>query len=87
MKIAVGVLAFITLLKSIHALYVAEFNLIPSLINHFRSAVVWINFIVYFGALEEAILLSYTTWYQAGTPLMVGHIFVGCTGPIINIFH
>ncbi|KAJ7359659.1 hypothetical protein DFH08DRAFT_1038655 [Mycena albidolilacea] len=53
MKIVVGVLAFITVLKSIHAF-----------------AVLWINFIVYFGALEEAILLSYTTWYQAGTPLM-----------------
>ncbi|KAF7360168.1 hypothetical protein MVEN_00745300 [Mycena venus] len=43
-------------------------------------AVLWINFIVYFGALQEAILLSYTTWYQAGTPLMVAIIglYVQC---------
>ncbi|KAJ7458185.1 hypothetical protein FB451DRAFT_1564034 [Mycena latifolia] len=33
-------------------------------------AVIWIQFIVYFGDLQGAILLNYTTWWQSGTPLM-----------------
>ncbi|KAF7342562.1 hypothetical protein MSAN_02012600 [Mycena sanguinolenta] len=34
-------------------------------------AVVWIQSIVYFGDLQGAILLNYTTWWQSGTPLIV----------------
>ncbi|KAJ6475141.1 hypothetical protein C8R47DRAFT_1293753 [Mycena vitilis] len=41
-------------------------------------AVKWIMFIPYFGDLHGAILLNYTTWWQAGNPLMA--IF-RCCGP------
>ncbi|KAJ7223683.1 hypothetical protein B0H12DRAFT_1078126 [Mycena haematopus] len=64
LRIVVGVLILLTVLKSIHAF-----------------AVLWINFIVYFGALEDAILLSYTAWWQSGTPLMVA--VVGFLRPIL----
>ncbi|KAJ6542401.1 hypothetical protein B0H10DRAFT_1854675 [Mycena sp. CBHHK59/15] len=37
-------------------------------------AIVWIQFIVYFGDLQGAILLNYTTWWQSGNPLMVAVI-------------
>ncbi|KAF7326064.1 hypothetical protein MKEN_00457700 [Mycena kentingensis (nom. inval.)] len=37
-------------------------------------ALSWIQFIPYFGDLEGAILLSYTTWWQSGNPLMVAII-------------
>ncbi|KAJ7918422.1 hypothetical protein B0H13DRAFT_2321389 [Mycena leptocephala] len=37
-------------------------------------AVIWIQFIVYYGDLQGAILLNYTTWWQSGTPLMVALI-------------
>ncbi|KAJ7456062.1 hypothetical protein FB451DRAFT_1407399 [Mycena latifolia] len=37
-------------------------------------AVVWIQNVVYFGDLQGAILLNYTTWWQSGTPLMVAII-------------
>lgn len=35
------------------------------------SAVIWVQSIVYFGDLQGAILLNYTTWWQTGNPLMV----------------
>ncbi|KAJ7663422.1 hypothetical protein DFH06DRAFT_1324881 [Mycena polygramma] len=43
-------------------------------------AVIWIMFIPHFGDLHGAILLNYTTWWQAGNPLMVGIIglYVQC---------
>ncbi|KAJ6616726.1 hypothetical protein B0H10DRAFT_2219219 [Mycena sp. CBHHK59/15] len=43
-------------------------------------AIVWIQFIVYFGDLQGAILLNYTTWWQSGNPLMVALIgaYVQC---------
>ncbi|KAJ7666371.1 hypothetical protein B0H17DRAFT_1210691 [Mycena rosella] len=34
-------------------------------------AIVWIQSIVFFGDLNGAILLNYTTWWQSGNPLMV----------------
>ncbi|KAF7369535.1 hypothetical protein MVEN_00283400 [Mycena venus] len=34
-------------------------------------AIVWIQSIVYFGDLNGAILLNYTTWWQSGNPLIV----------------
>ncbi|KAF7342361.1 hypothetical protein MVEN_01824700 [Mycena venus] len=34
-------------------------------------AIVWIQNIVYFGDLNGAILLNYTTWWQSGNPLIV----------------
>ncbi|KAJ7025800.1 hypothetical protein C8F04DRAFT_126642 [Mycena alexandri] len=34
-------------------------------------AIIWIQSIVYFGDLQGAILLNYTTWWQSGNPLMV----------------
>ncbi|KAJ7872796.1 hypothetical protein B0H14DRAFT_159213 [Mycena olivaceomarginata] len=34
-------------------------------------AVIWVQNIVYFGDLQGAILLNYTTWWQTGNPLMV----------------
>ncbi|KAJ7473545.1 hypothetical protein FB451DRAFT_1468430 [Mycena latifolia] len=34
-------------------------------------AIVWIQFIVFFGDLQGAILLNYTTWWQSGNPLIV----------------
>ncbi|KAJ7512944.1 hypothetical protein B0H11DRAFT_2302969 [Mycena galericulata] len=37
-------------------------------------AIIWIQFIVFFGDLEGAILLNYTTWWQSGNPLMVAMI-------------
>ncbi|KAJ7734546.1 hypothetical protein DFH07DRAFT_988865 [Mycena maculata] len=37
-------------------------------------AIIWIQFIVYFGDLQGAILLNYTTWWQSGNPLMVALI-------------
>ncbi|KAJ6557916.1 hypothetical protein B0H19DRAFT_1376470 [Mycena capillaripes] len=33
-------------------------------------AVIWIMFIKFFGDIQGAILLNYTTWWQSGTPLM-----------------
>ncbi|KAF8124258.1 hypothetical protein K438DRAFT_1893478, partial [Mycena galopus ATCC 62051] len=51
---------------------VVAFLALISLLKTIHSfAVVWINSIVYFGDLDGAILLNYTTWYQSGTPLMV----------------
>ncbi|KAJ6479111.1 hypothetical protein C8R45DRAFT_1101523 [Mycena sanguinolenta] len=35
-------------------------------------AIVWIQNIKYFGDLQGAILLNYTTWWQSGTPLIDG---------------
>ncbi|KAK7052149.1 hypothetical protein R3P38DRAFT_2762570 [Favolaschia claudopus] len=35
-------------------------------------AIVWIQNIMFFGDLDGAILLNYTTWWQSGTPLIVG---------------
>ncbi|KAJ7131843.1 hypothetical protein C8R43DRAFT_1133515 [Mycena crocata] len=35
-------------------------------------AIVWIQNIVYFGDVQGAILLNYTTWWQSGNPLIVG---------------
>ncbi|KAJ6478753.1 hypothetical protein C8R47DRAFT_1219304 [Mycena vitilis] len=37
-------------------------------------SVIWIIFIDYFGDVQGAILLNYTTWWQSGTPLMVAII-------------
>ncbi|KAJ7725549.1 hypothetical protein B0H16DRAFT_1781853 [Mycena metata] len=37
-------------------------------------AIIWIQSIVYFGDLQGAILLNYTTWWQSGNPLMVALI-------------
>ncbi|KAJ6562186.1 hypothetical protein B0H19DRAFT_1259767 [Mycena capillaripes] len=34
-------------------------------------AIIWIQNIVYFGDLQGAILLNYTTWWQSGNPLIV----------------
>ncbi|KAJ7108736.1 hypothetical protein C8R44DRAFT_884772 [Mycena epipterygia] len=43
-------------------------------------ALVWIQSVTYFGDLEGAINLSYTAWWQSGTPLMVAVIgyYVQC---------
>ncbi|KAJ7922009.1 hypothetical protein B0H13DRAFT_2317936 [Mycena leptocephala] len=35
-------------------------------------AIIWIQNIAYFGNLQGAILLNYTTWWQSGTPLIDG---------------
>ncbi|KAF8142359.1 hypothetical protein K438DRAFT_1635747, partial [Mycena galopus ATCC 62051] len=35
-------------------------------------AIVWIQNIAYFGDLQGAMLLNYTTWWQSGTPLIDG---------------
>ncbi|KAJ7109608.1 hypothetical protein C8R43DRAFT_1139570 [Mycena crocata] len=37
-------------------------------------AIIWIQFIPFFGDLQGAILLNYTTWWQSGNPLMVALI-------------
>ncbi|KAJ7754275.1 hypothetical protein B0H14DRAFT_2405029 [Mycena olivaceomarginata] len=37
-----------------------------------RPAIIWIQNIAYFGNLQGAILLNYTTWWQSGTPLIDG---------------
>ncbi|KAJ7099998.1 hypothetical protein B0H15DRAFT_770813 [Mycena belliarum] len=62
-RVAVGVLALITVLKSIQSF-----------------ALIWIQNIVFFGDLQGAILLNYTTWWQSGNPLMVAVIgfYVQC---------
>ncbi|KAJ7914071.1 hypothetical protein B0H13DRAFT_2325662 [Mycena leptocephala] len=54
LRIFVGILLLITVLKSIHSF-----------------AIIWIELIVWFGDLQGAILLNYTTWWQSGTPLIV----------------
>ncbi|KAJ7185823.1 hypothetical protein C8R46DRAFT_1288965 [Mycena filopes] len=36
--------------------------------------IIWIQFIPFFGDLQGAILLNYTTWWQSGNPLMVAII-------------
>ncbi|KAJ7185819.1 hypothetical protein C8R46DRAFT_387030 [Mycena filopes] len=36
--------------------------------------IIWIQFIPFFGDLQGAILLNYTTWWQSGNPLMVAFI-------------
>ncbi|KAJ6587454.1 hypothetical protein DFH09DRAFT_1307683 [Mycena vulgaris] len=43
-------------------------------------AIIWIQSIVFFGDLQGAILLNYTTWWQSGNPLMVALIglYVQC---------
>ncbi|KAF7324552.1 hypothetical protein MKEN_00496500 [Mycena kentingensis (nom. inval.)] len=45
-------------------------------LNVFKScqsfALVWVNFINYFGDLNGAVMLNYTAWWQAGTPLIDG---------------
>ncbi|KAJ6571184.1 hypothetical protein B0H19DRAFT_658011 [Mycena capillaripes] len=57
LRIIVGILILLTMLKSIQAF-----------------AVIWIMFIPYFGDVQGAILLNYTTWWQAGNPLMVAFL-------------
>ncbi|KAH8824115.1 hypothetical protein DL96DRAFT_1818800 [Flagelloscypha sp. PMI_526] len=37
-------------------------------------AIVWIQNVIFFGDQQGAILLSYTTWWQSGNPLMVAFI-------------
>ncbi|KAF8209144.1 hypothetical protein K438DRAFT_1930067 [Mycena galopus ATCC 62051] len=70
LRVFVAFLALISLLKTIHSLHV--FRRHNWAASSFRfSVVIWINSIVYFGDLNGAILLNYTTWYQSGTPLMV----------------
>ncbi|KAJ7910849.1 hypothetical protein B0H13DRAFT_1876313 [Mycena leptocephala] len=50
LRIFVGILLLITVLKSIH--------------SRFQNAIIWIELIVWFGDLQGAMLLNYTTWWH-----------------------
>ncbi|KAJ7702761.1 hypothetical protein B0H17DRAFT_1042948 [Mycena rosella] len=55
---------------------VAVLALLTTLKSIHAFAIMWIQYIVYFGDLPGAILLNYTTWWQSGNPLMVAIIGV-----------
>ncbi|KAJ7060974.1 hypothetical protein C8F01DRAFT_178234 [Mycena amicta] len=63
LRIVVGGLVLLTVLKSIQSF-----------------ALIWIQLITYFGDLNGAIFLNYSTWWQSGNPLMVAVIgfYVQC---------
>ncbi|KAJ7468101.1 hypothetical protein FB451DRAFT_388886 [Mycena latifolia] len=59
---------------------VAFLALLTTLKSIQSFALIWIQSIVYFGDLQGAILLNYTTWWQSGNSLMVAFIgfYVQC---------
>ncbi|KAK0478876.1 hypothetical protein IW261DRAFT_1593960 [Armillaria novae-zelandiae] len=67
MRIAVGVLALLTTLKSVQALWV-------------NSSIVWIQEITYYSNIQGVLALPYTAWYVIGNILMVAVIsfYVQC---------
>ncbi|KAJ7449127.1 hypothetical protein B0H11DRAFT_2241515 [Mycena galericulata] len=60
--------------KVVFRVIVAILALLTTLKSIQAFAIIWIQFIVYFGDLEGAIFLNYTTWWQSGNPLMVALI-------------
>ncbi|KAJ7138888.1 hypothetical protein C8R46DRAFT_1200961 [Mycena filopes] len=60
--------------KAAFRLVVGGLVLLTVLKSIHAFAIMWIQSIPYFGDLQGAILLNYTTWWQSGNPLMVALI-------------
>ncbi|KAJ6549685.1 hypothetical protein B0H19DRAFT_1264605 [Mycena capillaripes] len=57
--------------KLVLRVYVSILLLMTFLKSIHAFAIIWIQNIVFFGDLNGAILLNYTTWWQSGNPLIV----------------